>query len=247
MGKKRRWIGKMIILFFILLLSMACVAIVGTDYFQIQYIEVHGNNEISEEEIVKLSGILKGDNILKLNKNLVKKRLENNPYIEVKKIERSYPNTVQIYILERKKGAVIPYLASNILIDTKGIVLAIESEGSIDDYPVITDLYVKSFVKGKQIIAGDDYQFRALLRVLQSIYDLGLENIVREIQMKNPDDIYIISNKNIRIKLGQAIDVDNKLKWLKTEQFKEIEPDLNSEWIFDISIPGKAIFSPTLD
>src|SRR5690606_35358767 len=102
------------------------------------------------------------------------------------------------------------------------------------------------FVKGKQIIAGDDYQFRALLRVLQSIYDLDLENIVREIQMKNPDDIYIISNKNIRIKLGQAIDVDNKLKWLKTEQFKEIEPDLNSEWIFDISIPGKAIFSPTL-
>src|SRR5690606_33495958 len=119
-------------------------------------------------------------------------------------------------ILERKKGAVIPYLASNILIDTKGIVLSIESEGSIDDDPVITDLYVKSFVKGKQIIAGDDYQFRALLRVLQSIYDLDLENIVREIQMKNPDDIYIISNKNIRIKLGQAIDVDNKLKWLKT-------------------------------
>ncbi len=245
MGKQR--IGKIILLLFILLMSMACVVIVGTDYFQIEDIEVHGNNDISKEEIVKLSGIFKGDNILKLNKGLVKRRLENNPYIEVEKIDRSYPDGVHIYILERKKGAVIPYLASNILIDTKGIVLDIESEDKILDYPIVTDLCVKSFVKGKQLIAGDDYQFRALLRVLQSIYDQELEDMIKEIQMKNPDDIYIISNRGIRIKLGQAIDVDNKLKWLKTEQFKELKPDSSSEWIFDISIPGKAIFSPTID
>ncbi len=243
----RQWLGKIILLLFILLLSMGCIVIIGTDYFLIESVEIFGNEDIAEEELIRLCGIHEGDNIFKLDKNLIKKRLEKNPYVKVEKIERIYPDSICIYIKERKKSAIIPYLASDIVIDTKGIVLDITSERQIEGYPIITDLYVKSFAKGERIIAGDDYQFRAMLRVLEGIYSQGVEDIIEEIQMENPDDIYIISTNHIMIKLGQAIEVDKKLKWLKTDEFKELEPDLSSEWIFDISIPGKAIFSPVLD
>lgn len=243
----RKGIQKIILLLFIMLLSMVGVVILGAEYFQIEHIAVSGNEGISDEEIIKLSGIQKYDNIFKLDKSLVKKRLESNPYIEVDNIGRNYPREVYINIRERKRGAVVPYLASNIVIDTKGVVLEIDNEKEPPEYPLVTGLHVKSFAKGEQMIAGDNYQFRALLRVLDGIYSQEIDDIVSEIQIEDPNDIYILSSGHIRIKLGQAIDVDNKLKWLKTDEFKELEPDLLSEWIFDISVPGKAIFSPVLD
>lgn len=243
----RKGIEKITLLLFVLLLSMVGVVVLGAEYFQIAHVEVSGNQDISKEEIIKLSGIQKYENIFKLDKTLVKKRLESNPYIQVEDIGRNYPNGVYICVRERKKKAVIPYLTSNIVIDTQGIVLEIANEKQTYEYPVVKDLHVKSFAKGEQIIAGDSYQFRALLRVLEGIYNQEIEDMVDEIHIQNPDNIYILAEKNIKIKLGQAIDVDNKLKWLKTDEFKQLEPDLLSEWVFDISIPGKAIFSPVLD
>lgn len=243
----KKGIHKIIILLFIMLISMALVVALGAEYFQIQDIEVYGNETISDEEIVKLSGVEEQDNIFKLDKALVKKRLESNPYIQVESIGRKYPNKLYINIDERRGGATISYLASTLVIDTEGVVLEIENRDQVPDYPIVTGLHVKSFAKGEQIVPGDNYQFRALLRVLHGVYTQGVDSIVREIHMEDPNDIYILSHGNIRIKLGQATNVDSKLKWLKTDEFHGLEPDALSEWVFDISVPGKAIFSPILD
>ncbi|NMA95264.1 MAG: FtsQ-type POTRA domain-containing protein [Clostridiales bacterium] len=244
----KRKVQKTILLLFIMLASIWAAVFLGAEHFQIEHIEVFGNDQLQSEDIIKLSGIERYDNILKLDKPLIKRRLESNPYIMVKNIGRSYPDGVYIDIIERKKGAIIPYLASDITIDRYGVVLEIDDRDTNDrDYPFITGLNVKGFVKGEKIVPGDGYQFRALLRILEGIYEEGIEDSIYEIHMDDPNDIYIISRDGINIKLGQAINVDDKLKWLTTEEFESLEPNSLSNWVFDISVLGRATFSPVTD
>jgi cell division protein FtsQ len=238
---------KDVLLILILLFILVCMVLIGTEIFQIKIITVSGNEKILYNNIVNISGIEQGDNIFKLDKELVKKRIENaQPYLEVISIDRKYPDEVVIHVRERQAAAAIPYLSSYIIIDREGIVLDILRELDAGQYPEAEGLHVKSFMKGKIIVLADSYQLKALCRVIQGIYDWDVQNHISKILMANPDDIILISPQGIEIRLGQAVSVDQKLKWLtKTEVLSIIHGNENGQ--LDISAEGQAVFHPASD
>ena len=89
-------------------------------------------------------------------------------------------------------------------------------------YPLVQDMEVRSFVVGKKLVAEEEYQVKVLSKILESIYQLELENQVSEIIISNPDDVQLILTDGIRTRIGQAIEMDKKLIWLKSEKLKEV-------------------------
>ena len=61
--------------------------------------------------------------------------------------------------------------------------------------------------------------------------------------MGNPDDVELILTEGIRTRIGQAIDIDKKLIWLKSDKLKEVCQGLTGG-ILDLSAPSKPVFYP---
>lgn len=241
MGVQQKKKGLLLIL--ILLLALTGMVLIGAEIFQINEITVLGNEKIVYNDIVNRSGIVYGDNIFKLDKELVEKRIEANPYLDVISIVRKYPDQVIITVRERQAAAIIPYLNSYFIIDKEGYILEIKSEQGVIDYPIIQGITISSFVVGKKIAVNEEYQLTALQRILNAVYELELQDQISEIRMENVDDIYIMLNTGIQVRIGQAIDVEKKLIWLKSE---DVQKTINGVLggVLDVSAASQPVFYP---
>ncbi|MBI4862003.1 MAG: FtsQ-type POTRA domain-containing protein [Candidatus Riflebacteria bacterium] len=70
-------------------------------YFRIREIGVHGNQALSQREIVRLSGLELGDLFFKYNYAKVKERILSNPRVEDARVVVKSPNAIEIQIKER--------------------------------------------------------------------------------------------------------------------------------------------------
>ena len=98
-----------------------------SSYFAIEKIKVEGRVNYTKKEVVKMSGVKKGDNILfDVRRNEVRDRLLEDSYIETVKISRDLPKTLIITITEREELAVVRVKKGEFaVIDKEGYVLRI--------------------------------------------------------------------------------------------------------------------------
>ena len=148
----RNGTSKGIILFLVLLLCLTAIVLLGAGVFQVKKITVISGGTLSEDVIINLSGISRGDNIFKISKAKVKKRMENNPpFPVVQCISFRLPAEVVLVVRERVPVAVIPYLSSHIIIDGSGFVLNIVKQQDDEPYPVVEGVPVTSLTRGSLV------------------------------------------------------------------------------------------------
>lgn len=226
-----------------LLLAITGVVYIGNESFQIKNITVKGNDMISEDEIIKRAGITQNLNIFKLDSELTKERIESHPYLEVVSIKPRYPDELIITVKEKRAAAIISHLNSYFFIDEECYIMDIANK--LDDiaYPLVQGIQVRNFVMGKKLVTAEEYQVKVLSRVLESMYELGLESQISEIIMDDPDNIELILTDGIRTRIGQATEIDKKLLWLKSPDIEEVCKGLVGG-ILDLSTPSQPVFYP---
>jgi len=103
-GKKhRRGRGRLgkILLFLCAVAVLAALTVGATVFFQVEQIEVSGNQRYSQEEIVAVTGITPGDNLFRMNKFAIQDHVkEEMPYIEDILIRRKLPSTITVEVKE---------------------------------------------------------------------------------------------------------------------------------------------------
>ena len=73
----------------------------ATVFFQVESIEISGNQRYTQEEVIQATGIQIGDNLFHLNKYAIYDQVEQNlPYIETIQIRRGLPSTIRVTITE---------------------------------------------------------------------------------------------------------------------------------------------------
>jgi len=237
---------KRILLILILLVCFAAVVFIGAEVFQVERITVLGDGSINKDTIVSLSGITYGENIFKLDKEKVRKRLEGNaPFPIVESITIKLPDEVIIAVEERVPVAVIPYLSSYIVIDSNGFILDIVKQSAEASYPVIDGVYITRLTKGSllEVAASDNYKYKVMIRLLKAISNWDLGTMIKTVDLENPDGIVLITRDDITITMGQAVELDRKLGWLESDAYTEVL-NKGEQGVLDVSVPGKAVFHP---
>ena len=103
--------------------------------FNVTEIIVSGNNVISTETITSLSQIEIGANIYKTSKEIIKKRIKENAYIESVEVKRKLPNKIELVVKERNTSYMLEYAGSFIYINNQGYILEVSNEKL--DVPII--------------------------------------------------------------------------------------------------------------
>ncbi len=110
-----------------------------TPYLSIKEINISGNIRLPKTEILELSGMHIGDNILSMNTSDIKKGIKSNPWVADASIARDFPAGLSITIKERMPVAFIN-LDGLYLVDDDGFIFKKASLEDNMDLPVITGL-----------------------------------------------------------------------------------------------------------
>ncbi len=227
---------------FLFIICIFTAFFLSSSFFQIKFIAVNGANNVTEEEIIKLSSIYYGENIFRINKKNSMKSIFQNPYVKMIKIKRGIPNRVVIDIIEREIMAYVPYVGSYLNIDEEGMILEINPAIKRPDLPVVKGLKFETFKVGECLSIENKEQFSTTTMLIKEIKDAGMLNLVSEIDVSDLSNITLKIKEGLKANLGEADNMNYKINFAKS--IVEDVKKQNLKGTIEMSHKGNPVFKP---
>jgi cell division protein FtsQ len=227
---------------FLLLLTFAIAFLMTSSLFNIKTINVSGNNRVSQQEIIRLSGLSYQQNIFRINSKDTMKSIFQSPYIEKIKIKRHLPNIIKIDIIEREPLVLVPYVGSYLFVDSQGIVIEINSSIANMKLPVINGLKFNTFKLGEEIKVENKLQLTSVIKLINEIKKAGIIQEIAEINAQDILNFKLRTKSGIKVNLGDDTNINTKIPLAKA-----ILQDLNSKNLkgtVEMGHKGNPVFKP---
>ena len=216
--RKRKKAASQVMVMSVVVLAVLATLMVLTcsQVFKVRGILIVGNRNISKEDIIALSGVQEGDNLLSISDAELKKNLERNWYLEYVGHEFDYRGTLTLHVNERMGMGVVNVFGLYYVVDASGMVLECAGSAYPDTVagPKLTGLAWedKSRVTvGNKLPVRDSGQLEAVQRVLTALDNTNMLGRVSLLDVKNLDNMYLMTTDGARIVLGDDAKLETKL------------------------------------
>lgn len=194
--------------------------------FDICKIEIIGNVQVAQKEILELSKIKMGDNIFLCNKIQTQSNLETHPYIQETKITRKLPDKIQIEITEKQKAYQIQVEGGYAYIDNQGYVLEISSIKI--DKPILQGSLttIENIIPGNRLNQDDLERLNEVLKIIKNSQEIQIQDKITILNIENKNN-YILTLQEIKkvIYLGDTSNLANKMLYIKAIIEREVEKE----------------------
>lgn len=195
----------------ILLVMTVAVTVSYTFLFNISEIRVSGeSDEYTAEEIVAASGIMKGDNLLRLNTGKSEQMiLDSLLYVETATVDRDFPSSLNITVSKCVPGFNVSHEKGTLLVSRKGKILA--DNGFITPgLPIFYGFNPADTTPGKALVSEDEQKTQAFEEFI-GIMNSSEEAFISSIDMTDKYEIIVNYANGIIFKMGNWTDISYKL------------------------------------
>ncbi len=199
---------------FIIILIVAIFFLVNSSLFNVSSITVSGNTSISSQEIIDLSGINYETNILHVDEYTAKENIEQNFFLVVDNIRRTFPTGVEIIVHERVPVAQIGTLNGYYVIDSEGITLALDPV-AIEGITEVHNFGITAPQGGERIASDSEEKLSALFRILEAMDEYGLNDKITGIDLNDPQKIVLTYEGHITVKIAGGATAGDRLRNLQ--------------------------------
>ncbi|MDP3388161.1 MAG: FtsQ-type POTRA domain-containing protein, partial [Eubacteriales bacterium] len=201
------------ILLFVLAIISSAYIIIYTEVFNIKEIQVSGNKQMSETEVVELSGLRLGDNLLRIDKKLSENRLMTGVLIKSAEIKRKLPNIIEVHVLERQEAVFMAGINQAFILDFEGIPLRAAEIGESNLPMIRLDSELNLRLGEMAYISGSDINVLSLIELLYYVKINGFDYVdyidIRE------DGVYLTTTYGTLIKLDQSSNMKYQILFTK--------------------------------
>lgn len=201
----------------IVIIIIALIILLSSSLFDLKNIYVEGNEKISDEAIISLSGLNLYENIFKVNKNSVIDKIKENAYIENAEISRKLPSTIEISIKERKVNYMLEYANSYAYINNQGYILEITNEKL--DVPILIgyDTDLSTTTPGNRMDIEDLKKMDTVIRIYETAKSNEIGSLITKINISDSKDyILILDTEGKTVHLGECVDLNTRILYLKS-------------------------------
>lgn len=203
--------------FLIICLIGASIYFLLSPLFNICEINVQGNNKITQNQIISLSGIQLGDNIYKTNKKEVINKIKQNSYIENVEIKRKLPNKIEINILERSATYMLEFSNSYVYINNQGYILEISAEKINSPIIIGFSTEAEKIQPGNRLANDDLEKLDMVLKIMESASRNSVSTLITKIDISDKSNYkLILETKNKTAYLGDASNISTRMLYLKS-------------------------------
>lgn len=210
--------AKHIMLFILALLFISFMVFIAYWFIRADEIIVDGNETISDEAIITLSGISKGDNYFTIDKGACKRGIESATKLDYLGMEYDLSGVLTIKVYERKEAAQLKVSDNDyIIIDNEGIVL--DNSSIRANYPLITGIGVNEYVLGYAVRTDDSSKFEKIATILYELEAHYLIDEISQIDLTDLTAVTMITNNGIEIDFGESSskeEVCGKSTWIQS-------------------------------
>ncbi len=185
-----------------------------TPLLTLHEITIEGSQRTSEKDILSMTQLDRQMNILSIDLDKLREKVQAHPWIERAEIRRIFPDRISIRITERKPVAII-LLDRLYYIDRQGVIFARVPKGRQIDHPVLTGLRRDDFKAHPDEAWGFVSRALKLIGVIAGGEILSQKDI-SEIHMDKAFGLSVYTNdRAIEIKLGLDL---YEAKWKRLER-----------------------------
>ena len=214
----------------LVLLIVTTAAVLYFGVFRIREIRVIGNRDISAADIIRFSGIRRGDSILRLSERDTEHRLinaatsaavEQGNYsyyqLQFRYLEKELPGTVTIAVREREACCWLTWCGILYVMDKNGTVLYETEDSSMRDRVKLVEvkgLDIRSGAQAGQTMvmasATQELLFRDLFMEMKV---LGCTEKIMEADLSNPSSVLLTTrDPQFTVALGDSSTIHAKLR-----------------------------------
>jgi|GEM_PF-2558549 len=217
--KKRAKAKRRLIVFLFLFI---CVGIIFTvlkaPVFNIKGIMCVGQQELSEEDVIRIAGAKTGVNIFTTGVKIMKRNLAENPLIAESNVRRIFPDKIKIWVREAKPVLMAEMGSSIILADKNGQIIKTVEKDRLQDGIAVAKLNgfePASNVPGESIYKKDDAVHSKISECAEILQRLEMLDKVTMISASDLSDIRIDYEDRLNILLGDYQNMDYRLTFVK--------------------------------
>lgn len=183
-------------------------ALLDAPLFAISRIEIEGLRHLNRSQVLNAAGLTLGQPVLRLDRQAVRRRLQQLPWLRGVEVVRELPNAVRIRVQERKPLALVRLPGpgqGDYLIDDSGVVLepwAGEGEAGL---PLITGIEVRRVRFGDRVGEADVLRVQQLLEVVKDIPFLQGQDGIGEVDVSHPNRLRFFTRRDrVELVVGAA-------------------------------------------
>ena len=214
--RRRRRFSRLLRGIIFLVVSAAVLSFfVYVPLFTLSEIKLVGAKYLTQEDILKVGDIYMGEQMFKLETDVVQSRLSKDLRIEEVSVRRKLPHTLEVTIKERRPLAMVSCDYGYLDLDRNGVIIDSYKSLKTMQIPMITGAAVRDLYIGDEL---DDEIVKKILDFLQRLDEETL-NRLSEIAIVEEDYIvmYSATDRPVQIRLGKLERLDEKARL--TEDF----------------------------
>lgn len=231
---------------FLILLCIVTVALVVVEQlvFRLETVYVVGNDQKTPQQIVTASGLVRGRNMLGIEEAEVAAAMAKDHTLIFKGMQKEYPSTIYLYIEERKTAAAMQWLGMLYTLDREGMVMT-EANSSLlpQGIPLVTGMMSNGIVVGQKFTPRNGKQMEAYQRIMEELELQLYANQVSEINLADPDNLYLVTAEGVTVRLGDSRYMQAKIGAIRTDM-AYLRQLGKTGGILDVTTPEDAKYMP---
>ena len=222
--RRRRNMSLYILLVAVLVIGIF-VALSMTLFFNVNTVKVIGETGYEDAQIVAVSGIKNGDNLVRLDEYAVREALLAGLLnVEDASIHKSFPSTVEITVQPCVPSANIACTGGYLLVSEKGKILDLKTEPD-SSLLTVSGFDPASLTIGTYLTSNEPQKDKIYETLFTTIREKEYQTIV-SVNMDDIIDIHVNYENRIDFALGNSNEIPYKLE-LAAAAIKEISTEKN--------------------
>ena len=197
----------------IVVVLIAVFSLLISPAFSVGTVSVAGNRYLSEEEVYEIAGIPPRTNIFRLQISDIETRLRSDLRIEQAQVDRRFPASVVIRIVERRPVAYLACDYGYVEVDRDGVILAAYRTMPDLKIPIVTGVTLENLYIGDHV---KEQLPEAVLVYLSRLDEAAIQDM-SEINVGEPSQWVAYTTDSVQIRLGGVERMEEKAAM--TEEF----------------------------
>ncbi|MCJ7498536.1 MAG: FtsQ-type POTRA domain-containing protein [candidate division Zixibacteria bacterium] len=168
------------------------IFLTNSPWFELKVLNISGNEDLSKDEVLKLSGVRLKRNIFRINLKDIEKRVEKDQRVKSVEVKRVIPQEIQVRVQEKKPDLLVNLKPSSKLygLSVDGEIIPLKDSFSYD-LPLISGIKSRGVKPYSRIEDADIQTALTFYKIVEKEKPSFLEKI-SEMNLEDKDNLVVI-------------------------------------------------------
>ena len=216
--------------------------------FAVRNIQIIGNSQVPDGEMIRLSGIRIGMPLFSVNTQEVERKLEQNPVLKFRYMEKKLPDTLIISVREREACCWMTWNGIMYTMDKQRAVLFETEDMTIQPSELVrvSGLEIRAgAMTGQTLVLDSAEQQMVFTNLFLEMKVLGCTKLIKEADLSNLNSLLLTTRDGFTVALGDSSNIHAKLRAMLLTREELLKRNYQGG-VINVTLPETPIFSPAI-